>query len=127
MSQSERFEILILGSGAGGKLLAWHMARSGRRTAVVERRWIGGSCPNINCLPSKNEIWSAKVAHLVRHAAQYGTVTGPVSTDMAVVRQRKRDMVDRQIAAHLQNYERNRIDLGGWAFCGTQNPRGGPE
>jgi pyruvate/2-oxoglutarate dehydrogenase complex dihydrolipoamide dehydrogenase (E3) component len=76
-------------------------------------------------LPSKNEIWSAKVAHLARHAAQYSTVTGPVSTDMAVVRQRKRDMVDRQIAAHLQNYkvERSRIDLGGWAFYGAENAR----
>src|SRR5712691_2188950 len=105
MSQPERFEILVLGSGAGGKLLAWHMARSGRRTAVVERRWIGGSCPNINCLPSKNEIWSAKVAHLVHHAAQFGTVTGPVAVDMATVRQRKRDMVDSQIAMHLQNYK----------------------
>jgi pyruvate/2-oxoglutarate dehydrogenase complex dihydrolipoamide dehydrogenase (E3) component len=111
MSQPERFEILILGSGAGGKLLAWHMARSGRRTAVVERRWIGGSCPNINCLPSKNEIWSAKVAHLVRHAAEYGTVTGAVAIDMAVVRQRKRDMVERQIAAHLQNYKSSGTEL----------------
>src|SRR5262244_3242760 len=101
MAQLERFEILILGSGAGGKLLAWHLARSGRRTAVVERRYIGGSCPNINCLPSKNEIWSAKVAHLARHATQFGTITGPVTIDMAKVRQRKRVMVDRQIAAHL--------------------------
>src|SRR5262245_38922132 len=82
MAQPERFEILILGSGKGGKLLAWEMARSGRRTAVVERRYIGGSCPNINCLPSKNEIWSAKVAYLVRHAAQFGTMTGPVAIDM---------------------------------------------
>ena len=98
MSQTEHYEILILGSGAGGKLLAWHLARSGRRTAVVERRWIGGSCPNVNCLPSKNEIWSAKVAHLVRHAAQFGTMTGPVAIDMATVRHRKRDMVDGQIA-----------------------------
>ena len=56
MSQPERFETLVLGSGNGGMYLAWHMARSGRRTAVAERRWIGGSCPNINCLPSKNEI-----------------------------------------------------------------------
>ncbi len=111
MSQPERFEILVLGSGAGGKLLAWHLARSGRRTAVVERRWIGGSCPNINCLPSKNEIWSAKVAQLVRHAAQFGTVTGPVSIDMATVCQRKRDMVDRQIAAHLQNYQTSGAEL----------------
>src|SRR5215813_9311615 len=111
MPQAERFETLILGSGAGGKLLAWHLAGSGQRTAVVERRWIGGSCPNINCLPSKNEIWSAKVAHLVRHAAQFGTVTGPVSIDMATVRQRKRDMVDRQIAAHLQNYQTSGAEL----------------
>ena len=97
MYQPERWEVLILGSGEAGKLLAWHMARSGRRTAVVERRWIGGSCPNIPCLPSKNEIWSARVAHLAQHAAQFGTMTGPVAIDMAKVRQRKRDMVDREI------------------------------
>jgi pyruvate/2-oxoglutarate dehydrogenase complex dihydrolipoamide dehydrogenase (E3) component len=65
----EQVDILILGSGQGGKLLAWHMAQSGKRTVVVERRWVGGSCPNIACMPSKNEIWSARVAHLVRQAA----------------------------------------------------------
>src|SRR5438093_13464888 len=111
MTQPERFEILVLGSGAGGKFLAWHMARAGRRTAVVERRWIGGSCPNIACMPSKNEIWSAKVAHLARHAAQFGTVTGPVAIDMATVRQRKRAMVERLIAAHLQNYQTSGAEL----------------
>jgi pyruvate/2-oxoglutarate dehydrogenase complex dihydrolipoamide dehydrogenase (E3) component len=111
MSQPERYDVLILGSGFGGKLLAWHMARSGRRTAVVERRWIGGSCPNIACLPSKNEIWSAKVAHLAHHAAQFGTATGPVTVDMAKVRQRKRDMVDREIALHLQNYKQSGTEL----------------
>jgi pyruvate/2-oxoglutarate dehydrogenase complex dihydrolipoamide dehydrogenase (E3) component len=94
MSDAEQFEILVLGSGAGGKLLAWHMARSGRRTAVVERRWIGGSCPNIACMPTKNEIWSARVAHLAHHDARFGTVTDPVKIDMAV-RQRKRDAVKR--------------------------------
>lgn len=111
MSQPEQFETLILGSGFGGKLLAWDMARSGRRTAVVERRWIGGSCPNIACLPSKNEIWSARVAYLARHAAQFGTATGAVKTDMAAVRQRKRDMVDREIALHLHNYQTSGAEL----------------
>ena len=111
MSQPEQFEVLILGSGQGGKLLAWHMARSGRRTAVVERRWIGGSCPNIACLPSKNEIWSARVAHLAHHAAQFGTSTGPVATDMAKVRQRKRDMVNREIDFHLQQYKTTGAEL----------------
>jgi pyruvate/2-oxoglutarate dehydrogenase complex dihydrolipoamide dehydrogenase (E3) component len=111
MSDPEQFEILILGSGEAGKLLAWHMAQSGRRTAVVERRWIGGSCPNIACLPSKNEIWSAKVAHLARHGAQFGTVTGPVTIDMAAVRQRKRDMVNRDVEFHLQNYKTTGVEL----------------
>src|SRR5215475_1939013 len=105
MSQPERFDVLVLGSGNGGMYLAWHMARSGRRTAVVERRWIGGSCPNVNCLPSKNEIWSAKVADLMHHAARFGAITGPIATDMARVRQRKRDMVEGLIAMALQEYK----------------------
>jgi pyruvate/2-oxoglutarate dehydrogenase complex dihydrolipoamide dehydrogenase (E3) component len=111
MSQPERLEVLILGSGQGGKLLAWHLARSGRRTAVVERRWIGGSCPNIACMPSKNEVWSARVAHLVRHAAQFGTMTGPPTIDMVKVRQRKRDMVEREVAFHLQNFKASGAEL----------------
>src|ERR1700730_15785121 len=97
----EHLDVLILGSGQGGKLLAWHLARLGQRTAVVERKWIGGSCPNINCLPSKNEIWSAKVADLVHHAVKFGVVTGSMAIDMGRVRQRKRDMVDGLIAVHL--------------------------
>ena len=111
MSQPDQFEVLILGSGAGGKLLAWDIARSGRRTAVVERRWIGGSCPNIACMPTKNEIWSAKVAHLAHHGAQFGTVTGEITIDMAAVRQRKRDMVNREVDAHLQNYKATGVEL----------------
>src|SRR5438876_11051629 len=111
MSYTERFEALVLGSGAGGKLLAWHLARSGRRTAVVERQWIGGSCPNVNCMPSKNEIWSANVAHTARHAAEFGTTTGHVAVDMVAVRQRKRDMVDAQVATHVRNYKDSGAEL----------------
>ena len=77
MAEPEHFDVLIIGSGQGGKLLAWHMARSGHRTAVVERRWIGGSCPNIACMPSKNVMWSARVAYLAHHAGQFGIAAGP--------------------------------------------------
>ena len=91
--------------------LAWHMARSGRRTAVVERRLIGGSCPNTNCLPSKNEIWSAKVSDLVHHAARFGAMTGSVAIDMAKVRKRKRDMVEGMIALTLQQYKESGAEL----------------
>src|SRR5438128_2582246 len=111
MAEPKLCEDLVLGSGAGGKLLAWHLARSGRRVAVVERRWIGGSCPNINCLPSKNEIWSAKVADLLHHAAQFGIVTGSVAVDMAKVRQRKREMVEGLIAVHLDLYRQSGAEL----------------
>ncbi|WP_158804299.1 FAD-dependent oxidoreductase [Acidisoma sp. L85] len=104
MSTSEHFDIVILGSGQGGKLLAWHLARSGKTVAVVERRWVGGACPAVACLPSKNELWSARVAHLVRNAAQFGTLTDAVKTDMRKVRSRKQDMIDREIAFHLGAY-----------------------
>ena len=111
MPQSEQFDVLVLGSGTGGKLIAWHMAESGRRTAVVERRWVGGSCPNIACMPSKNEISSAKVAQLARHGGEYGAVTGSVAVDMATVRRRKREMVDRQVKKHLQIYRMSGAEL----------------
>ena len=111
MPQPESYEILILGSGESGKLLAWNMAAAGHRTAVVERRWIGGSCPNIACLPSKNEIWSARVAHLARHGGQFGAQTGPVTVDMAKVRQRKRTMVEHEIAIHLEKYKASGAEL----------------
>jgi len=109
--EPEQFEVLVLGSGTGGTLVARHMAQSGRRTAVVERQWIGGSCVNVACMPSKNEIANAKVAHLARHAAQHGTVTGSVAVDMATVRRLKREMVERQIARHLQNYKASGAEL----------------
>src|SRR6516225_3245472 len=109
--EPEQFEVLVLGSGTGGNLVAQHMAQSGRRTAVVERQWIGGSCVNVACMPSKNEIANARVAHLARHAAGHGTVTGSIAVDMATVRRRKREMVERQIARHLQNYKASGAEL----------------
>ena len=111
MSQLEHLDVLVLGSGQGGQLIAWHMARAGRRTALVERRWIGGSCPNIACMPSKTEIWSARVAHLARHGEQFGVATGSVATDMATVRGCKRDMVRREVDLHLQNFAATGAEL----------------
>jgi pyruvate/2-oxoglutarate dehydrogenase complex dihydrolipoamide dehydrogenase (E3) component len=78
---------------------------------VVERQWVGGSCPNVACLPSKNEIWSARVGYLARHAASFGAVNGAIRTDMATVRQRKRAMVDREVAFHLDAYKKSGAEL----------------
>ena len=122
MSPIEHFDAVILGSGQGGKLLAWHLGRSGKKVAVVERRWVGGSCPAVACLPSKNEIWSARVAYLVRNAAQFGTVTGTVNTDMRKVRSRKQDMIDREIGFHLNAYKSSGAELimGSGRFVGPK-------
>jgi len=122
VSQPEQYDVLILGSGGGGKLMAWHMGRSGRRAAVVERKWIGGSCPNVACLPSKNEIHSAEVAHHARTGAEFGVMTGRITVDMAKVRQRKRAMVDALIDAHLKNYKESGAELimGAGRFVGPK-------
>jgi pyruvate/2-oxoglutarate dehydrogenase complex dihydrolipoamide dehydrogenase (E3) component len=123
MSQVEHFDTLILGSGQGGKLLAWHLARSGQRVAVVERQWVGGSCPAVACLPSKNEIWSARVIHLTQHASEFGAVTGPVVVDMGKVRARKRAMVERENAFHIEAYRSSGAELimGSGRFVGPKS------
>jgi pyruvate/2-oxoglutarate dehydrogenase complex dihydrolipoamide dehydrogenase (E3) component len=122
MAQTETFDVVILGSGQGGKQLAWHLGRSGKKVAVVERRWVGGSCPAVACLPSKNELWSARVAHLVRNAADFGTIVDGVRTDMARVRRRKQNMIDREIELHLNLYKQTGAELimGSGRFVGPK-------
>src|SRR4051794_34961451 len=107
----EKVENVVLGGGEPGKYIAWELARQGRPTVIVERALIGGSCPNIACLPSKNVINSAKVADLVRHAAEYGQQTGPSATDMAGVRRRKREMVDGLVEIHRKRFASNGLEF----------------
>jgi pyruvate/2-oxoglutarate dehydrogenase complex dihydrolipoamide dehydrogenase (E3) component len=111
MSDKEQFDLLIIGSGEAGKNLAWTMAEAGRRTAVVERKLIGGSCPNIACLPSKNVIHSAKVADLARHGADFGVMIERMTIDMERVRARKRRMVEGEVRLHLDIYKASGAEL----------------
>ena len=85
MPDVDRYDILIIGSGESGKYLAWTMAAVGHRTAVIERKLVGGSCPNVACLPSKNIIHSAKVKSLASRASAFGLNTGAIRTDMKAV------------------------------------------
>jgi pyruvate/2-oxoglutarate dehydrogenase complex dihydrolipoamide dehydrogenase (E3) component len=111
MSSLERFQNVVLGGGEAGKYIAWELARSGQRVAVIEKGLIGGSCPNIACLPSKNVIHSAKVVELVRHAATFGLRLGSWTVDMAGVRQRKRDMVNGLIDIHKARFAANGLEF----------------
>src|SRR5919206_2676467 len=104
MSSTENVDILVIGSGEAGKYLAWTMAGEGHRTAVVERKLIGGSCPNITCLPSKNTIRSAKVRSFTMRAAEFGIELESAVTSMKGVQSRKRTMVDGLRRLHLDRY-----------------------
>src|ERR1700758_1041472 len=78
MANVEKYDDLIIGSGIAGKCAAWtHDSR--RRTVIVERGLLGGACPNVACLPSKNLIWSAKVVSLARRGMEFGLKTESMS------------------------------------------------
>jgi pyruvate/2-oxoglutarate dehydrogenase complex dihydrolipoamide dehydrogenase (E3) component len=110
-SQPEIYDLLILGSGAGSKLLAWTFAGQGRRVAVVERKYVGGACPNIACLPSKNVVHSAQVAHYVRRSEDFGISIDGFRVKMPAVRDRKRRMVQGLVDTHLALYKQSGAEL----------------
>jgi pyruvate/2-oxoglutarate dehydrogenase complex dihydrolipoamide dehydrogenase (E3) component len=118
----EEYDLVVLGSGAGSKLTAWTLAKQGKRVAVIERKYIGGSCPNIACLPSKNIVHSAKVASYFRRAEEFGIDTKGFAVNMSVVRDRKRKMVSSLIDVHLDNYKRSGAELilGSGRFIGPK-------
>jgi pyruvate/2-oxoglutarate dehydrogenase complex dihydrolipoamide dehydrogenase (E3) component len=107
----EEFDLVVLGTGEGAKFLAWTLARQGKRVASVEQRWIGGSCPNIACLPSKNIIHSAKVASYFARAAEFGIESAGYKVNMAGVTNRKRTMVKALVDIHVRNFETSGVDL----------------
>src|SRR3982750_4403242 len=91
---TSHYDAIVIGAGQSGGPLSSALARSGRRTALIEREHVGGTCINEGCTPTKTMVASARVAYLARRAADYGVHTGPITIDMARVRQRKRDIVD---------------------------------
>ena len=110
-SGAAEYDIVVLGSGEGGKYIAWTMGKRGQRVAVIERKYIGGSCPNIACLPSKNIIHSAKVASYFFRSEEFGISKDNVRISMPRVRDRKRKMVDGLVQMHLDNYKASGAEL----------------
>lgn len=111
MTQEQHYDAIVIGSGQGGNPLARALVDSGRRTALVEREHVGGTCINEGCTPTKTMVASARAAYLARRSADYGVETGPVSVDMVKVRQRKRDMVESFRDGDERRLERAGVDL----------------
>lgn len=96
MTTPQQYDVIVIGSGQGDTPLSQALAQAGMRTALIERKHVGGTCVNEGCTPTKTMVASGRVAYLARRAADYGVHTGPVdiSIDLQKVCQRKRDIVD---------------------------------
>jgi pyruvate/2-oxoglutarate dehydrogenase complex dihydrolipoamide dehydrogenase (E3) component len=121
MANVEKYDDLIIGSGIAGKFAAW-TRDSRRRTVIVERGLLGGACPNVACLPSKNLIWSAKVISLARRGIEFGLKTDSLSVDMAAVQRRKRAMVLQLREVHEEHTKASGAELI-YAFARFVAPR----
>src|SRR5277367_3743430 len=115
MPEIEHYDAIVLGTGEAGKYMAWHLGGSGKRVATIERKYLGGACPNIACLPSKNIIHSAKVASYFRRGKEFGISTDSFTVNMSAVRDRKRRMVSEDVEFHRNKYAQS----GGQLIVGT--------
>ncbi len=100
------YDAIIIGSSRAAIFLSVSFSQDGKRTAMIERENLGGTCINVGCTPTKTMVASARVAYLANRAAEYGVHTGPVSVNLAEVLQRKRDLVDT-----LRDFPRGMIDM----------------
>ncbi len=107
----ERFDIVVLGGGKGGKTLAMDQARARKKVALVEAGMIGGSCINIACIPSKTLIRSAEVAETVRRAERFGTRTPAPTGDMQKVARRTADVVADMVAFNRDGFDASGLEL----------------
>jgi pyruvate/2-oxoglutarate dehydrogenase complex dihydrolipoamide dehydrogenase (E3) component len=88
MPEMERYDALVLGTGEAGKYMAWHLGAQGKRVAAIERKDLGGACPNVACLPSKNLVHGAKVASYFQRGEEFGMLAGKWTVSMPGVRAR---------------------------------------
>jgi pyruvate/2-oxoglutarate dehydrogenase complex dihydrolipoamide dehydrogenase (E3) component len=121
-TDAEEYDLVILGGGTGSTIAAWTFGGQGQRVAVIDRKYIGGSCPNIACLPSKNIIHSAKVASYFRASEEFGIAKDGFTVDMSAVRGRKRRMVSGLNEMYLDNYKKTggKFILGSGRFIGPR-------
>jgi pyruvate/2-oxoglutarate dehydrogenase complex dihydrolipoamide dehydrogenase (E3) component len=111
MSIPEQYDAIIIGSGEAGKYMSWTLGSQGQRVITVEDKRIGGACPNVACLPSKNVVHSAKVASFFQRGAEFGIVQGDWRVDMAGVNTRRQKLVDGNLQVHLANFTKSHAEI----------------
>jgi pyruvate/2-oxoglutarate dehydrogenase complex dihydrolipoamide dehydrogenase (E3) component len=126
VSFPEKLDAIVIGSGQGGNPLCIALAQAGFRTALIERKFIGGTCVNFGCTPTKTMVASGRVAYLTRQGADYGIRTGDIRIDMSRVRQRKRDIVESfrtGSQARFKNVANCELIFGEASFTGAKSVR----
>src|SRR5260370_33125505 len=116
MAAVDAYDAVVVGSGEAGKSIGWHLGGTGKRVAVVEQRYVGGSCPNIACLPSKNIIHGASIAHTVATSEALGTRVAR-NVSMREIQARKRTMVEGLVQMHLNRVAASGCELGMGRGC----------
>ena len=111
LSTPEQYDAIVIGTGEAGKFMSWHLGSQGQRVASIEKDAIGGACPNVACLPSKNVVHSAKVASYFQRGSEFGIDHGKWNVDMATVRAHKRKMVDGLHEVHLNNFKKSGAEI----------------
>jgi pyruvate/2-oxoglutarate dehydrogenase complex dihydrolipoamide dehydrogenase (E3) component len=118
---STNYDAIIIGVGQAGKPLALGLAAAGWKTAIIERKYVGGSCVNYGCTPTKTLLASAEVAHQARRSQEYGIHTGTVDVDYKAVKKRKDDLVKSSregIAKKLEETQNITLIRGEASFTG---------
>jgi pyruvate/2-oxoglutarate dehydrogenase complex dihydrolipoamide dehydrogenase (E3) component len=101
----DQYDAIVIGSGQGGTPLSIELAKAGRKTALVERQYVGGTCINVGCTPTKTMVASARIAYLARRSADYGIRCGPVGVDMGQIYRRKQTVVEQFRAGEQHRLE----------------------
>lgn len=107
----EQYDAIVIGSGEAGKWMAWTLGGQGQRVITIEDKRIGGACPNVACLPSKNVVHSAKVASFFQRGAEFGIVQNDWHVDMAGVNARRQRLVDDNLQVHLANFAKSHGEI----------------
>src|SRR4051812_44629105 len=86
---AERFDAIVIGAGQAGPALCGRLNKEGLKTALIERKLLGGTCVNNGCVPTKTMVASARAAHLARRGSEFGFSSGEIQVDMGAVKSRK--------------------------------------
>jgi pyruvate/2-oxoglutarate dehydrogenase complex dihydrolipoamide dehydrogenase (E3) component len=125
LESMEHFDAVVVGSGQAGNPLAVALAGAGHRTALIERRDVGGTCVNTGCTPTKTMVASARAAYVVRRAADYGVKLDHIAIEMERVRERKRAIVESFRSRSEERLEKAKVELirGEASFAGPRELR----